>query len=140
MELPPTHPVKSNVFYFFWIVVAHLWNIVCTIILVVLFSLKHYYFPMTKAAADFCMVSPFLWFVVNLIKLQVGRFGNRSEHIPMMICALVLGICCILLEVYFLIWQPYLWSWEAPFHYVSICVDAIFVTFSLVLLIIFAIK
>lgn len=140
MQLPPTHPVRSNVFYHFWLSIAQAWNFIGTCILVVIFALKHYNFPMTKSAADWCMISPFFWFVLNLIKISVGKMGNKSEHVIVMAIAIILGIVCVIMEIYFLAWQPYLWCWESPLHYVSLVIDGVMVVFSIVLVVLFAIN
>jgi hypothetical protein len=138
MELPPTHPSRSNVFYFFWLTFASFWNFVCSVIVIVLQSLKLYHFPAPPSARDFSMCAPFLVFFLNLGKIRAGKIANRSEHVVLMVFALIAAIGALLFDVYFLIWQPYVWTWEAPFHYVSIVVDAICILGSIILVILFA--
>lgn len=140
IPLPPQHRIKSNVFYYFAILLNQFWNIVATIVFVVFQSLKLYYYPMTKGRHDFTMCAPFLWFAFNIIKSTSAKYGNRSENSPLIIVALLFGIGCILMEVYFLVWQPYLFRWESPFHFVSIIIDAIVFLFSIVMMIMFVIS
>ncbi|OHS97325.1 hypothetical protein TRFO_36528 [Tritrichomonas foetus] len=139
-NLPKTHRVRSNVFFYFLLCLTLFWDFVVTIISIVLQAFKLYYFFSPKSAGDFSMVAPFLWFFIAVIKYIVARDGNRSEHVLLMLCSLVLMAATIILEVYFILWQPYLWSWEAPLHYVSIALDALSAVFAIVLLIIFAVS
>jgi type IV secretory pathway VirB2 component (pilin) len=137
MELPQTHLSKSNVFYYLILSLMSVWNVICTIILVVLQSLKLYNFPVPRAAGDFSMCAPFLWFLDNLCKIWAGNAANRAEHVVVMIVCMVLTLGSILFEVYFLVWQPYVWAWESPLHIISICLDGIIMLFSALLLIFF---
>ena len=139
-NLPTTHKVRSNVFFYFLLILAMVWEFVITVIIVVLQALKLYYFQAPKSDFDFSMCAPFLWFVILVIRFVLARNGNRSEHVLLMVFSLIVTVAAIIMEVYFLIWQPYLWSWEAPLHYVSIIFDAIIAIFAIVLLIIFAIS
>ena len=139
-NLPTTHKVRSNVFFYFLLILAMVWEFVITVIIVVLQALKLYYFQAPKSDFDFSMCAPFLWFVILVIRFVLARNGNRSEHVLLMVFSLIVTVAAIIMEVYFLIWQPYLWSWEAPLHYVSIVFDAIIAIFAIVLLIIFAIS
>ena len=140
MELPPAHRVRSSVFYYFLLQLNQLWNIVNTIILIVLQGMKLYNYPMSKLDKEFQMVAPFLLFVLEFAKIQLAKPGNRSESFLFVIFGLILMIPCIIMDVYFLIWQPYVWSWEEPFHYVSIIFECIFFLFSIVMIIIFILK
>lgn len=139
-QLPAFHIIKSNIFYYFIIMISHLWNVVCTIILIVLQSLKLYHFPGPTAARNFSMVAPFLWFIINIIKLQLGKLGNQSENLPLIIATLVLTIGSIFFGLYFILWQLYVWSWELPIIIVSMIFDGILLIFSIILIIMFAIK
>ena len=138
MQLPPWHQIKSNVLFYFYTILCHLWNIIVTIFIIVLQAKKLYFFYAPASHENFSMVSPFLFFIINLIKLVLGKYGNRSENIPFLVAGIVFSIGSILMEVYFLIWQPYLWSYEAILHYISIVFDGIFIIFSIILIIIFA--
>ncbi|OHT01973.1 hypothetical protein TRFO_31049 [Tritrichomonas foetus] len=140
MQLPPWHHYKSNVLYYFLILLFHFWNFASTIVLIVIQALKIYYFPAPKAAKEFSMVAPFFWFVVNVIKLQCAKYGNRSEHLLLTIIATVLSVGSILIGVYFLVWQIYVWRWEPPFIYISIGFDCVLIVFSIILIILFAVK
>jgi hypothetical protein len=140
MELPATHPSKSVVFFHFWFNLVLLWSIVCTVILIVLQALKIYNFPAPPAHRDFSMCAPFLWFLLAIWKVLAGKAGNRSEHLLITVTALVAAIGAILFEVYFLIWQPYLWYWEQPLHITSIVFDGITIIFLIILIILFAMK
>jgi hypothetical protein len=137
MELPETHLSKSNVFYYLILSLMSVWNVVCTIILIVLQSLKLHNFPNTTGDGNFSMCAPFLWFQDNLAKVWAGKASNRAEHFPMMIVCMVLTLGSILFEVYFIVWQPYLWAWEMPLHVISICFDVVIMIFSALLLIFF---
>jgi hypothetical protein len=139
-DLPPMHPSKSVVFIQFWFNLAALWNVVCTIILIVLQSLKLYNFPAPPAPRDFSMCAPFLWFLLNTWKVWAGKSGNRSEHLIMVISSICAAVGAILFEVYFLIWQPYLWYWEAPLHITSFVVEGITIVALVALVIRFAIN
>ena len=102
--------------------------------------MKLYNYPMSKLDKEFQMVAPFLLFVLEFAKIQLAKPGNRSESFLFVIFGLILMIPCIIMDVYFLIWQPYVWSWEEPFHYVSIVFECIFFLFSIVMIIIFILK
>jgi hypothetical protein len=138
MELPALHPSKSVVLFHFWFTVASLWNVVCTVILIVFQSLKLYNFPAPPAARDFSMCAPFIWFLINVLKVWAAKSGNRSEHVPITIGAIVAAVASILFEVYFLVWQPYLWFWEQGVHITSIVVDVITIVTLIILVIVFA--
>ena len=139
-NLPPTHKVRSNVFFYFILLLVIFWDFVATIISIVLQALKLYYFYAPTAPRNFSMIAPFLWFLICVIKFIASKLGNRSENITMMAIALVLIAGSIVMEVYFIIWQPYLWSWEFPIHIVSICLDGIIFVFGIVLIILFAVS
>jgi hypothetical protein len=49
-------------------------------------------------------------------------------------------IPCIIMDVYFICWQPYLYFWEFILHIISIVIEGIFFIFTLVLLILFILK
>ena len=140
MELPPAHRVRSSIFYYFLLQLNQLWNIVNTIILIVLQALKFYNYPASKVDREFQMVAPFLLFVLVYAKIALAKPGNRSESFLFIILAIIFMIPSIIMDVYFLVWQPYLWSWEEPFHYVSIVFECIFFLFSIVMIIIFILK
>jgi hypothetical protein len=140
IELPEAHPSKSFVFYHFCIVVIFAWSVVYAVMMIVLQSMKLYYYPGPKSEAGWALGSIFLWFIFALGKFDLGRAGNRSEYVPAMVCAAILAAFCIVLEVYLLVLQLYLWSWEFPLHIISIALDGISLILSVVLIIIFAIK
>ena len=140
MELPPAHRVRSSIFYYFVLQLNMLWNVVNTIILIVLQALKLYTYPASKLDREFQMVAPFLLFVLVCAKIAFAKPGNRSESFLFIILAIVFMIPSVVMDVYFLIWQPYVWSWEEPLHYVSIAFEGIFLIFSIVMIIIFILK
>lgn len=139
-SLPPTHKVRSNVFFYFILLLVILWDFVIAIISIVLQALKLYYFYAPTSPRNFSMVAPFLWFFICVLKFIASKYGNRSENITVTIFALVLIFGSVLMEIYFILWQPYLWSWEFPLHIVSIVLDGIIFIFAFVLLIIFAVS
>lgn len=139
-SLPPTHKVRSNVFFYFILLLVILWDFVIACISVVLQALKLYNFYAPVTPRNFSMVAPFFWFLICVFKFIAAKNGNKSENISVTIVALVLIVGSILMEVYFMVWQPYLWKWEFPLHCVSVALDGIIFIFALVLLIIFAVS
>jgi hypothetical protein len=137
MEVPQTHLSKSNVFYYLILSLTSVWSVVCTNILIVLQSLKLYNFPVTAGDGNFSMCAPFLWFLINVCKIWAGKAANRAEHFLVMILCMVMALGSILFEIYFIIWQPYVWDWELPLHIISICLDGVIMLFSALLLIFF---
>lgn len=139
-ELPPMHHYKSSIIYYFFILLLHFWNIASTICLIVIQSLKLYYFPSPKSDRDFSMVAPFLLFLVNVIKLICAKYGNRSEYLVLSIVAAVLTVFSIFLNAYFIAWQIYVWHWELPIVIISIILNCIFLIITIILIIYFALK
>ena len=135
--LPKTHNSRSSIIFYFLLCLTIFWDFVITIISIVLQALKLYNYPAPKSPNDFSMCAPFLWFLICYIKFQCGKHGNRSEHFGLMIAAIIFLIGSILFELYFIFWQPYLWSWEMPLHIVSIVLDGIAIIASIILMIIF---
>lgn len=138
--LPQKHHYKSSIFYYFIILFFHFWNFFSTICLIVIQSLKLYYFPSPKAARDWSMVAPFLLFVINIIKLVCAKYGNRLENAIFTIVAGVLAIGSIFLNAYFIAWQIYVWYWELPIVIISIVLNCIFLVFTIILIIFFLIR
>ncbi|KAK8884360.1 hypothetical protein M9Y10_043470 [Tritrichomonas musculus] len=139
-NLPPTHKVRSNVFFYFILILVIFWDFVMAVISIVLQALKLYYFYAPTAPRNFSMVAPFLWFFICVLKFIASKKGNRSENITVSCIALVLIVGSIIMEIYFILWQPYLWRWEFPLHIVSIVLDGIILIFLIVLIIIFAVS
>jgi len=140
MDLPGLGSVRSSVLYLFWVILSHFWNVACTIALLAVFVPKSIAFPMASWELSLNIASPLVWFALNLLKLACGRRGNRSEHAALMAAASVLGVCCILIEVYFIVWQPFLLRKELPLHCVSLVVDGVFVISSVVMVVLIATK
>ena len=140
VELPQAHRIKSSILYFFILQINMFWNIVNTIVLIVLQSMKVHQYPASKVDREFSIVAPFLLFFLSYVKISLAKPGNRSENFILIIISLVLMVPCIIMDVYFLVWQPYCWSWESPFHYVSIGIEVIFFFFSIIMAIVFLLK
>ena len=139
-DSPVLHTVLSSVFYFFIIQLDWFWNIVDTIILAVIQAMKIYQFPATDFHRDFSMTAPFFLFVLCSIKLWCAKPGNRSESPLLMGFAIFFCITCIVMDIYFIVLQPYIWSWELPFHIVSLILEGIILLFSILMLIVFIVK
>ena len=118
--------------------IAHCWNIVFTIILITLQSLKYVKYPQTHGEKTFAIISPFLWCLLNVIKIYLLTRGNQSENIGFIIVGLLFCIFTIVLDVYFVIWQVYLWKWEMSIHVISIIIDAILFLLGVMMILIFA--
>lgn len=140
MKLESPHTVKSHVFYQFFVWIFHLWNLILSIITLVLVVRKVMLFWMKTGARDFNICSPFLLFIVNILKLELGGYGNRSEHIVLLVFACIFGLGSIAMDMYFILLQPYLWDWEIAVHSVATAWDCIFVIATIALIVIFAVK
>ncbi|KAK8891263.1 hypothetical protein M9Y10_028470 [Tritrichomonas musculus] len=136
-ELPPMHHIKSNVFYYFVILLEHVWNFASAICLIIIQSFKLYYFPGPKSARNFSIVAPFLLFFINFIKLLCAKYGNRSENLIFTIASAALYIGSVFLNVYFIVWQIYIWYWELPIVMVSMILDFLLFVFTIILIIVF---
>lgn len=139
-RLPPTHKIRSSVFYYFLLQIMWLWNLIDTVVLIVLQSMKLYQFPAPQAARNFAMVAPFLLCLFYCIRLWMATPGNRSEKWLLLLLSLLFMIGCVLMDIYFIIWQPYLWKWEFPFHIVSIVFEVIYFLFTCLMIIVFLAK
>lgn len=139
-DLPPLHRSRSSVFYFFLLQLLFFWNVAYTIASIVLQGMKIYQFPTPKAAGDFSMVAPFLQFVFFLIQYFTSRLGNRSENFIVLIIALVFAVGYIMMEVYYLAWQPYEWAGELPLRVFALVLEVIAFLLTCVMLIFFAVR
>lgn len=131
------HRIRSSVYYYFFVQLNWLWVWINTIILIVLQSLKIYQFPAPNSAANFSIIAPFILFILEWTKLGFAKPGNTSEYTLYLFIALLVLIVCVLLEVYFVIWQPYLWSWELPLHIISFVFEGILFIFTILMLMVF---
>ena len=140
MELPPSHRIRSSVFYYFLLQFNQLWNIVLTIILIVLQAIKLHSYPAGKVDREFQMVAPFLLFFLVFVRISLAKPGNRSESFVFILLSFIFMIPSIIMDVYFITWQPYVWSWELPLHIISLILEGIFFLFSIILVIVFLLK
>ena len=131
------HRTRSSIYYHFTLLLAHCWNIVCTILLIGIQFTKMFLFPQKRSDMLFSVIAPFLWFVFNIIKLYLLTRGNQSENIVFLLLGLLFCIFTIILQVYFVIWQFYLWSWELPLHVISFVLDGVLFSLGFMLILIF---
>lgn len=117
------HQTKSSIYYHFYLEFAQFWNALCSIILIVSQIIKMYNFPYKKTQGNFSVAAPFLWCVINVVKLMILKRGNQNENSFLLLGGFLLCAVSIMLEVYFVAWQKYLWKWELPFHIISIVID-----------------
>ena len=137
MELPPTHRVRSSFFYFLILQIDWIWNFVNTIVILVLQSLKVYSFPMTYNSMVFSVIAPLFLCVLCLLKINIAKPGNRSESSFLIIIAILFCLGCGFMDIYFIYWQPYEWSWELTFHIISLVMEGIIFLFSCLMMIVF---
>ena len=137
---PVKHNVLSSIFYFFLVQFNWVWNVIDTVIIAIIQAQKIYQFPMKDVYRDFLMTSPFLLFVLCSIKLVLAKSGNRGESASYMGFAIFFTLTCIAMDIFYIGFQPYTWSWESPFHIISIVIEAIMFLFSVLMFLVFIVK